>query len=433
MADQKTKRDVPELPWPLSSPRQGANAGREVDAGPVGLGAAGLGAARERVWRNVEARLEQSATAAQLGPRGTPRRRRNAFASRMFWFGASAALACAFVVLGMLSRSVQIGAENVGQLRTLDQRPFDELRVPEAGPSARVMLAGGVEISATAGTQLTTLAASERDVVLQLQRGAARFSMPPSGGRRWVIEAGLATVEVVGTVFEVTREAHRVSVDVSRGVVLVRSVQLPDGVARVNAGSSLNIDEPALVQAVPTVNGDDGRPGAAARQAPTLAPSPMNNGAVRASTLLPEEPQPSEQLQPARVVSSADELLARADSARVAGNLSEAEGHLKQMVTEHPTDPRRALAMFTLGVVQSQAHKPATLVTVTFRRALELTTTASLREDCYQRLIEVELGSGQRKAAQEHLAQYQAEFPQGRHRERLQRMLASADLRLDAP
>jgi transmembrane sensor len=348
----------------------------------------------------------------------------------MFWFGASAALACAFVVLGMLSRSVQIGAENVAQLRTLDQRPFDELRVPEMGPSARVMLAGGVEISATAGTQLTTLAASERDVVLQLQRGAARFSMPPSAGRRWVIEAGLATVEVVGTVFEVTREAHRVSVDVSRGVVLVRSAHLPDGVARVNAGSSLNIDEPALVQAVPPVNGDDGRPGAAARQAPTLAPSPMNNGAARASTLLPEEQLPEELPQ---VTSSADELLARADAARVAGNLSEAEGHLKQMVTDHPTDPRRALAMFTLGVVQSQAHKPATLVTVTFRRALSLTTTASLREDCYQRLIEVELGSGQRKAAQEHLAQYQAEFPQGRHRERLQRMLASADLRLDAP
>jgi hypothetical protein len=81
--------------------------------------------------------------------------------------------------------------------------------------------------------------------------------------------------------------------------------------------------------------------------------------------------------------------------------------------------------MFTLGVVQSQAHKPASLLAQTFQRALSLTTSASLREDCYQRLIEAQLASGQRATAERNARRYEAEFPQGRHRDRLRRMVSS--------
>jgi transmembrane sensor len=394
MVDPKKTLSAPELRWPLRDP-----------AAPI----ADASARRERVWRRVEAKLERSRPRLTPAPFGT---------TRKLWIGVGAVTASALLFLGvLLSRSVQIGAEHFAGLRTLDQRPFDELAVPEGSAATSVLLAGGVEITATGGTQLTTLAASEREVVLQLRSGGARFSVPPSTGRHWVVEAGLATIDVVGTVFEVTREAHRVTVSVSRGVVLVRSAHVQDGVARVEAGSNLDIYEPKVQALAPS------EPPAAASVAGSLSPAPQPSAA-------PYKPAPPSALL---VPISADELLARADAARLAGDLTLAEESLQRMVSTHPGDPRRASAVFTLGVVQSQAHKPMTLVAATFRQALSLTNASSLREDCYQRLIEAELASGQRQNAERSSRRYEAEFPQGRHRERLRRMLASFESERHAP
>ena len=56
-----------------------------------------------------------------------------------------------------------------------------------------------------------------------------------------MISTALASVEVIGTRFSVERAEDLVRVRVERGVVLVRSTHLRDGVARVEAGEGLDI------------------------------------------------------------------------------------------------------------------------------------------------------------------------------------------------
>jgi hypothetical protein len=85
------------------------------------------------------------------------------------------------------------------------------------------------------------------------------------------------------------------------------------------------------------------------------------------------------------------------------------------------------LTLFTLGVVQAGAERPADVVARSFRRALTLTRAASLREDCYQRLIEAELAGENRKTALATFARYETEFPEGRHRQRLRTLISSTD------
>ena len=69
--------------------------------------------------------------------------------------------------------------------------------------------------------------------------------MIPGGPRRWQIECGLATVEVVGT-SSAARGPHGLRVGVERGVVLVRGERVVNHVRRLTAGESMEIlDETA--------------------------------------------------------------------------------------------------------------------------------------------------------------------------------------------
>ena len=73
------------------------------------------------------------------------------------------------------------------------------------------------------------------------KRGAASFEVRPGGPRRWQIECGLATVEVVGTRFTCARGADRLHIGVEHGVVLVRGERVPNRVRRLAAGESLDV------------------------------------------------------------------------------------------------------------------------------------------------------------------------------------------------
>src|SRR5262249_13350397 len=78
-------------------------------------------------------------------------------------------------------------------------------------------------------------------VLLQQRRGSVLYDVRPGGPRRWTIECGLATVEVIGTAFRIDRTSLRVHVEVFRGVVLVRGERVPDRAARLTAGMSLDV------------------------------------------------------------------------------------------------------------------------------------------------------------------------------------------------
>ncbi|MCS6797277.1 MAG: FecR domain-containing protein [Myxococcota bacterium] len=85
-------------------------------------------------------------------------------------------------------------------------------------------------------------------IVTALRAGRVRFSVVGGGGRRWIVEAGAVTVEVVGTRFEVERTARDVRVEVHHGAVLVRGARVPDGVRRLSAGERLAVPDTATAE-----------------------------------------------------------------------------------------------------------------------------------------------------------------------------------------
>ena len=94
--------------------------------------------------------------------------------------------------------------------------------VVEASAASRTLsFDDGSEIRLEAGARLETVEDDGDRFGVLLARGRARFSVTPGGPRRWVVEGGLATVEVVGTVFSVARDDASLRVEVERGVVLV--------------------------------------------------------------------------------------------------------------------------------------------------------------------------------------------------------------------
>lgn len=143
-----------------------------------------------------------------------------------------------------------------GPLHVNGEAPARLLAAAAAAGSA-VELDDGSRIGFAAGSVVEALENRGDRFRLLLERGEARFSVEPEGPRRWTIEAGLVTVEVVGTVFTVRRDETEAQVDVERGRVLVRSDRLPDRVRALGAGESVRVrlpDESRAAEGLPRVD-----------------------------------------------------------------------------------------------------------------------------------------------------------------------------------
>ncbi len=105
--------------------------------------------------------------------------------------------------------------------------------------SAAVLdLSDGSRITLDPEGRIDVLGNDKRTFVTTLRRGKAHFEVEPGGPRRWVVEAGLVSVEVVGTGFTVERGDEQVTVTVEHGIVLVRG-EFPGSERRLTAGQSL--------------------------------------------------------------------------------------------------------------------------------------------------------------------------------------------------
>ena len=162
------------------------------------------------------------------------RRRRGQHVSRRFWIGTVAvAGAAALVVLVRGGAAPPVALP--GPLRAAGGD-----RIAEPLPE-RSLLSDGLEIALGAGSTLDVVDNTGRAFVTRLRAGRGTFDVRPGGPRRWTIEAGLATIEVVGTRFTVQRSAREVRVDVARGAVLVHADGLSGRVQRLTAGQSIRI------------------------------------------------------------------------------------------------------------------------------------------------------------------------------------------------
>jgi transmembrane sensor len=368
-----------------------------------------------RLWRGVEER--RRVPAVRLG-------------AMVGWatLGAAIAivsmLALGFVTTTTPARGGRVAVQEPGPLLRADGTPVVPVEVATAATRVLVSLADRSRIAVEPGSRLEPLASSAHEFVVRLARGTVTFDVEPKGPRRWIIEAGIASVEVVGTRFTVTRMPSSVRVVVARGVVLVRGSTVPDGVARLEAGRSLDVRAPAEKP-----EHDGGGVVRSAAPHPERVPSSLAGKGWRdrvraqdyahAYDLLGTE---GLELETARAA-SADDLFTLADVARLSGHPDGAVLPLERLLSTYPSSERAALAAVTLGRIELGLGAPEK-ASVALERALALGVPAGLEEDVMARLVEADVKAGNRARASAVATDYARRFPAGRRQTDIDRWVA---------
>ena len=280
--------------------------------------------------------------------------------------------------------ALPVAAESVASPRTLR---FDD----------------GSSIELASGARVVPRANDERRFEWVLERGRTRVEVTPGGPRAWTIDAGIATVRVIGTAFVVEREDGTVRVEVERGRVRVEGDAVPNGRRELVAGERIEVhateehtsddasesaarldlrdletapdddanhdatDDAIDVPASTTNEGpadthdSDERPSIARWQA--LAERGDHRGAYEALS-------PSGLERRARGA-SARELLLLAAVARLSGHPADAVAPLRRFLDAHASHPEAPLAAITLARVELSLQRPAAAAEA-FERAQSL-------------------------------------------------------------
>lgn len=331
--------------------------------------------------------------------------------------------------------------------------------IAEATPRS-VELSDGSNIQVAQQSRLEVVSNDAKTFVTALSRGSATFEVNPKAKRRWVVEVGLTSVEVVGTRFTVTRNESDVTVSVTKGLVLVRGDTVPGGQQRLGAGQALRTSttlrvaqrdvtsseaevaraerrteasEPvtvseARVDDLPLVD-DDGAEVTSPRGTaqPNVEGSPVGSIHSRTKGAAGDKPAQASAASdsvapPVNVPLDIEGLFAEADRARQAGDLGRSLAYFERVIATAPRfDPRRGLAAMSVARMTMRSN-PA-------RAAAALRATldgmpADLQENANARLVEAYAKSGQTKAAQSAAQRYLERFPNGRRAEDVRRWAA---------
>jgi len=236
---------------------------------------------------------------------------------------------------------------------------------------------------------------SETEILFELEAGAAHFEVVPKPSRVFRVNAGPATVEVVGTSFSVKRSQSRSEVTVDRGRVIVSW----NGGSRVlNKGESGTF--PPIEEKI-------------ASEATASAPAARDTATARGEAM-----------------TSAEALFASADKARKEGRPDQALGYLKAITDRHAGDPRAPLAAFTRGRVLLESLGRPREAAHAFAQARNLSGKRSaLAEDALAREVEAYAAAGDAGTARERAELYRRNYPKGL---RLHQVIRSGGLQ-DAP
>lgn len=369
-----------------------------------------------RIWSRIDAGDRHGARAGRFTHR-LLRLDRPALA------GAVLAVAAAVVVW------VGISHDDTGPLRLADGQPIAAVQAPPSG--AVVAMSDGSRVTLSGGARFEPLLSTATAFVAMLQTGRADFEVHPGGPRRWQIECGLATVEVVGTGFSCTREPGRLRVAVQHGAVLVRGDQVRERAQRLGPGQSLEIVDPLLAPpaaAPPRQPEPADVPDPAGDAAPPVFAPPVARVSWRELAQSGRQRDAFAALGPrglareARQAGVAD-LLLLADVARLSGHPRDAVAPLERILVAYPRDAQAPLAAFALGRLELDALDAPAQAARALDRALALGLPQSLREDARARLVEAQARSGNTAAARAAAAAYRREFPDGRYRARIESQL----------
>jgi transmembrane sensor len=366
----------------------------------------------QRMWAGIAARTSRP-----------PRADRRPLGLALCALGGAAAVAAA---LGFVER-------DRGPLHLADGHPIAMVTAPPSG--ARLSLSDGSSIELSAGARFEPVESSGSTFLAILQRGDAAFDVRPGGPRRWQIECGLATVEVVGTRFRCERRSDALRVSVQRGVVLVRGERVPDRVRRLSADESLEIAEPAPAPAAATAAAAEpdsslSQPGGdrvgERGDHPAAASVSWRELAGRGRHREAFDTLGARGLRRESARLGVADLLALADVARLSGHPADAVAPLERILSAFAGDPQAPLAAFTLARIDLDELARPRQAAAALERALALGTPQSLREDARARLVEAYGQAGDRAAARRAAEAYTHEFPAGRHAAAVDPWLAGA-------
>jgi transmembrane sensor len=352
----------------------------------------------QRLWRGVVAR--------RAGRRGSDSRR-----LALAWL-AIGALAGALLTSGFYWTKLRLlrpepPAANL--LAFADGKPLVAMEASKDAPR-RVALSDGSVILLSRGARVEALENAATSLSLLLSFGEVHFDVEPHGPRRWSIECGLATVEVVGTEFTLTRVPSKLVIHVSRGVVLVRGERVPDRVRRLEAGGALEIlasEDPSTVAPAPSEATIAAPPDVSARAATGWRELSRRGEYAHAYDLLGRGGIGLESAGSRRI----DDLMALADVARLSGHPADAVEPLTRVVNEFSTDPRASLAAFTLGKIHMAEPAGGERAAADFRAALRLGLPASLGEDAYANVVESLRRAGDDVGARAAALEFGRRFP----------------------
>lgn len=334
------------------------------------------------------------------------------------------AVAVCGIALGLVWRSAepQAPTNDGAPLRIRGGAAFDRLEVPEAASlSATFQLSDGSSIELAPGGSLSTTENDGERASIVLVNGDATFDIAPSR-RQWTIDAGLASIEVLGTRFRVHRTSQEVEVTVERGTVRLRSEHF-DEVQRL-----LRRGETVTIETRPTTDETEGADEQVIepdRETPTqepaddiepVAPSSMPWEALARRGQFDEaygrlgSRGLSTQTNRAR---SIEELLLLADVARLSGHPREAVAPLEQAIAQYGGHRRAAVAAFTLGRLQADVLSNLNGAVDAFERCLALGPPAALHADALARLAEARERTGDREGARAAAREYLERYPEG--------------------
>ena len=307
----------------------------------------------------------------------------------------------------------------------------------EAGNVHTLRLADGSRADfAGAHSDLAVLENNDSRISVRLAAGRAHFDVVHNTGRSFVVEAEPYRVEVIGTVFDVERDADVVSVAVTRGKVRVygplgaedlvagqikkfsraveRAVGQPAGTAvkplepLVEPDPALAAEAPRSAGAVPPVESPRAQPHAnKARHAPdatwrSLSQSGQYDAAyesLRLGSVVDDEPAA---------------LMDAADAARLSGHPQNAVRYLQGVVERHAGSPVAPLAAFTLGRVYLDQLGQPDQAAQSFERARKLAPNGSLAQDALAREVEALSKGGNAQKAYQRAQDYLRSYPNGR-------------------
>lgn len=387
------------------------------------------------LWHRIQGRLYQPASPLWQRP-----------ARRWPLFAAFASVAAVLALVGFFA------IRSNSPLR-LSSGEMPAALIAEATPRS-VQLSDGSSIRVAQQSRIEVVSNDASTFVTALSRGSATFEVNPKAHRRWIVEVGLTSVEVVGTRFTVTRTDSEVAVSVTKGLVVVRGDTVPGGQQRLGAGQALrtatslrlarNDDRAEVARAkstgteaaeaapvaearvddLPLVDDDSAslaQPKAAAQPSPndTVARDPRAKPSSAGEATGNAGPAADDAEPPANVPLDIEALFAEADRAREAGDIGRSLAYFERVIATAPHfDPRRGLAAMSVARMTMRSN-PA-------RAAAALRSTldgmpAALQENANARLVEAYAKSGQTKHAQSAAQRYLERFPNGRRAEDVRR------------